>query len=72
MEVRSIGASSTPSSAPFSRSAANSRFTPNTVASSTVTHSTPEASGPSSSLRSRPKWNSTKTVTLNSTIAGTD
>ena len=70
--MRSIGASSRPSMPPCSRSAANSRFTPSTAASSSVTQSTPDASSPSSESRSRPKWKSTKTVSVNSAIAGTD
>ena len=44
---------------PCSRSAANSRVTPITAASSIVTHSTPDASSPSSESRSSPKWKST-------------
>ena len=70
--VRSIGASRIPSSAPPSRSDANSRFTPSTVARSSVTHSTPAAIAPSTESRWSPKWNRTKTVTENRAIAGTD
>ena len=57
---------------PSSRSEANSRLTPSTAASSSVTHSTPAASAPSSESRSSAKWKSTKAVTEKSAIAGTD
>ena len=44
---------------------------PSTAANSSVTHSTPAASSPSTERRSSAKWKSTKVETLNSSIAGT-
>ena len=44
---------------------------PSTAANSSVTHSTPAASSPSTERRSSAKWKSTKVLTLNSSIAGT-
>ena len=44
---------------------------PSTAASSSVTHSTPEARSPASASRSSPKWKSTNALTTNISIAGT-
>ena len=57
------GASRKPSKPPCSRSATNRRLMPSIAANSSVTHSTPAASSPSTVSRSSAKWKSTNAVT---------